>query len=247
MGKSLGDVVFIDLGTHDGLELRALSECSAIRKLLLSLPAIIHAESISQGIRSIKEYLRFDNSAISCQDIHVIGVDPFINEKLCDLMSLCRFKSFSFENSCVSKSLQPLTKVYLANDSLGNSLVPVKPGLTGHWVVKRNRAVKNFFESLLQDFEIKSSRTKYILRMNIEGIEPEIIDYLADLLSDNSSLAERLLLLGSLGDIQKCFGKSKLAEYEHKLETLGISLKWFTSNPNSWPSSLRSIERFING
>jgi hypothetical protein len=94
---------------------------------------------------------------------------------------------------------------------------------------------------LLQSFRV-SHDDIVILRMNAEGVEQGIIDWLTD---DPSAAKSVQIVMGSTGDIKKCFGKDAEVAAQSRLAKAGIPFIYFTSNPGSWQPALDSLVAFL--
>ena len=79
-----------------------------------------------------------------------------------------------------------------------------------------------------------------IIRVNAEGIEKDLIDFLIE----NQIKID--LLAGSIGDIKKCWGESTYLEYSAKMSNNNINFAYFTANPISWLPAMKKINKILN-
>lgn len=128
----------------------------------------------------------------------------------------------------------------LANASLGHSIIPTKPGLSGRKVETYNINFPALYELLIDAYVDNGDCDRVVLRMNAEGVEGPIVDFLADHASRKPDV-----LAGSLGDIRKCFGQEAYEQANGRLEEAGIPFVYFTSNVTTWASGLREIANLL--
>jgi hypothetical protein len=124
-------------------------------------------------------------------------------------------------------------ELFMAENSLGNSIVASKPGLSSAKQEAFNVHFASLYEFVVSTFIESGDCSEIVLRMNAEGVEGPIIDFLA-----GTASVKPAVLAGSLGDIRKCFGE---VEYERAVDTLqvaSIPFVYLTSSPSSWAKGL---------
>jgi hypothetical protein len=155
------------------------------------------------------------------------------------LKDLKYFDSYALLTGVTSLEKAGPIELRLSNNRLGHSIIPTKPNLSGDC-----KRVWNFpIETVL---DLAGPRNEhgnddiYILRINAEGVENQIIEYFLDQLP-----LDRFIVMGSLGDLAKCFGSAEQERVESLLREYGIPFIYFTSNPESWATALTQLSRVI--
>ena len=128
----------------------------------------------------------------------------------------------------------------MAADSLGHSFVPSKLNLSGRKVQVYNFDFVKLYEFLVDTFLSSGDCDRIIVRMNAEGVEGPIVDYLAQ-----HADIKPLALAGSLGGIKKCFGQKTYDDAMRILESARISFIYLTSHPRSWLSGLAHLDKAL--
>ena len=165
-------------------------------------------------------------------------VEPIMHRELCDFIARYPAVLIGGVSSCAPDGPVDLL---LSQDSLGHSILPQKPNLTGE-----SKATHNFEFTALYDYVVKAMgppghTSAIVVRMNAEGVEGPIISFLA-----KAGAAKPAILAGSLGDIRKCYGQ---AAYEEAFETLAeadIPFSYLTSHPKSWEMGLSQVSAALS-
>lgn len=142
-------------------------------------------------------------------------------------------------NGTTSRAPSAPATLLMASDSLGNSLIASKPGLTGERRETFNVDFAAIYELAVDTFVRSGDCEKIVVRMNAEGVEGPIIEFLA------SARIKPDVLAGSLGDIKKCFGQDAYEAAMQLLDDAGIPFVYLTSNVGSWASGLSGIMEIL--
>lgn len=217
----------IDVGTHKAEEVRLFEGRP-------SFSLLNHARLIRLGLTETRSIRRISRSFKARHNCRYVLVEPVMHrELLAFVASVSSAILIGGVSSCTSDG--PIT-LFMAPDSLGNSIVPSKPGLTGRTRETFNVDFARLYEFLLTTFVTTGDCDKIILRINAEGVEGPIIDFLA-----NSASVKPDVMAGSIGDIKKCFGQEAYDTAMEILETSGIPFVYFTSSARTWSHGLTEI------
>jgi hypothetical protein len=225
-------VLVIDVGTHKAEELwlfegRPNFTARNLYRVWRRHGVEAPAETKRQAQRFARKY--------ACR---YVLIEPIAHRKLLDFIEAV--PTAIFLKGVVSCDASGPTTLLLANASLGHSIIPTKPGLSGETVGTYNIHFPALYELLVDTFIASGDCDRIIVRMNAEGVEGPIIDFLAGCASRKPDL-----LAGSLGDIKKCFGHDAYEKAKATLADARIPFVYFTSNPITWETALHQISELL--
>ncbi len=186
-------------------------------------------------IAALREMARIDaasrrfSQAFRCS---YVLVEPIMHPELLDFARRTPSLLVGGVTSCAATGSMTLL---MANDSLGNSIVPSKPGLSGNVKATFNYNFPSLYEFVVSTFIDSGHCEKILLRMNAEGVEGPILDYLA------SHKTKPAVLAGSIGDIRKCFGDEEYERSRDVLNEADIPYIYLTSHPQYWASGMENL------
>ena len=145
--------------------------------------------------------------------------------------------NFVYLNGVCSALPSGAVKLLLAKDNLGNSIIESKPNLTGKHLDTWNYNFQELLDWCNANLR-QSDDDLLVLRMNAEGVEKDIVEYL-----HHAGVVRHRVraLYGSLGDIRKCFGGEAEQKSISLLAETGIPYVYFTSSPKSWRGALKEF------
>jgi hypothetical protein len=228
------NVLVIDIGSHKAEEAMLLEgrpNLSNRNRYRLLRQAKFDPRRATAEILAIRRESEAFAATYSCR--HIL-VEPVMHRELIEFVATS--KNALLVNGVVSCDPSHETTLFMAGDSLGNSIRPEKPGLTGQTTTTFNINFVKFYEFLMDVYVRSGDCDKIILRMNAEGVEGPIIEWLA-----NEADIRPDMLAGSIGDIKKCFGQAAYDKALADLERAGIPYIYFTSFPTAWLTGLRQI------
>ena len=225
-------VLIIDIGTHKGDEAILFSSRDSFSGYFRFIYQWLKYNRISvSSLKDILQVLKIRDSIsrkTSCKFALVEPIPHILLKKRLAHINLALYFC-----GVVSNQTDSFIPLHLSADSLGHSIFRSKPNLTDESVNINNISIDAFFSLLKPHL----SSFKYVLlRVNAEGLERDLIVWLSkhpDFQVD--------LMMGSLGDIYKCFGKD---EYDRSIDILrktGIEFLYFTSNASTWLPALKKI------
>jgi hypothetical protein len=220
-------VLVIDVGTHKAEEVRLFEG-----RPRFTLRNCYRLSGRTEKVRRAAAKFTRD---FSCR---YVLIEPVAHRELCNF--LAAVPSAMFLKGVVSCDPSGETTLLLAEKSLGNSIIPTKPGLSGQTAPTYNFHFPTLYEWLVETFVTNGDCDTILLRMNAEGVEGPIIDFLV-----NHASVRPKVVAGSLGDIEKCFGKDAYDEANRKLADARIPFVSFTSNSASWVRGLRAITKHL--
>ncbi|MEB3415611.1 hypothetical protein VCJ71_05990 [Alteriqipengyuania sp. WL0013] len=215
-------LLIIDVGTHKAEEVRLFAGDPSwtIRNRL----RMVRAKRLAE----IAETDRLSRQFRSIFDCRYILIEPVMHRELIDFAGK---EPCLLLNGVTSCDADGPVDLLMAEDSLGNSIIPTKPNLTGEKKTTFNFNFPHLYEYLVETFADR----QIVIRMNAEGVEGPIIDYLAH------AKVRPALLAGSIGDIRKCFGEEAYAAAQATMERADIPFVYLTSHPRYWADGLRKI------
>jgi hypothetical protein len=108
-----------------------------------------------------------------------ILIEPIPHRELIDFVASA--KGVVFIEGVTSCSPAGEIDLLLAGDSLGNSIIPSKPGLSGLSMKTFNHHFPDLYRYLIGSYLDSGVCDEVMIRMNAEGVEGPIIDFLATL------------------------------------------------------------------
>jgi hypothetical protein len=233
-------IYIIDIGTHKGQE-ALLIECNTIKFILQIFTSIVlrrfrRIHYLISGFKEFSDILKYKNKLKHFDKIFVF-VEPILHRSF--LHNLHCFNNFIFLNGVTTLQNKSSIDLYLAKNDLGNSVFPEKPGLKGEKINVCNFRFDNLLESIYTLYNITEDDL-VILRINAEGVEKEIIEFLY-----GNKFKHINYLFGSLGDIKKVFGPEESLRIQSILNDSGVEMIYFTSSPYSWHNALKSLVEIL--
>ena len=225
----------IDIGTHDGQEISLITGRHSLFGLSIHLLKLFKAKGI-ECIINLKKILNFSDKFSNNFKFRLICIEPIMSNILYSRIKI--IKPDLIIKGIVSSNKSSFSNLYLSKNRLGNSIYKEKPNLSGKTIKVANISFSILFKELVLPYYKKEDIL--IVRINAEGIEKDLIDYLIQ------NKIEIDLLAGSIGDIKKCWGESVYKEYATKMIDNKISFVYFTSNPFSWLPAMQKINQILN-
>lgn len=232
-------IVVVDVGTHKGQEVRLLADSSWRWRLAVFFSLLRHHRDIRlawQALRAIVTAQIF----LATQDFRFALVEPILHPEIIASMRLRGPSIFIKGVTSAQPSGEVMLRLAKAGD-LGHSIIASKPNLSEATLATYNVDFRKLLPWILGTFDV-SAHDLVILRMNAEGVEQGIIEWLTE---DPMAANAVQVIMGSLGDIKKCFGKAAEDAASSRLKMAGIPFIYFTSNAGSWPSAMNAIVSFI--
>ena len=235
--------IWIDIGTHEGQEI-----LSYFNFLYRSSKFFKAAIKVIYKKNFLKKLFIFINSIFNfsnyqkLKNIDLVVCEP--NTKL--IRSECyRFISILYPYAIGPTEEEiKFTNLFFANSNpngQGSSIYKEKENINQSEFMKVPIInPKTFFELIRNEFNIETS-DKIILRLNCEGSEAEIMEYIIKKFPKN-----RILLCGSLDDIGKIHGKDKLLNFQNYLKKNSILFTEFNENPKTWHRAHEIINKFVS-
>jgi hypothetical protein len=222
-------VLVIDIGSHKAQEVY-LFEGRPVYSLMNRARIVHTGRPISEGA-SIKRVSAQFKSTFKCR---YVLIEPVMHRELLHFMkTVASAILINGVSSCAPNG--PAT-LFMSRNSLGNSIIAAKPGLTGETRETFNFDFAVLYEFLLDIFVRSGDCEKIMVRMNAEGVEGPIIDFLA-----NGAAVKPDVIAGSIGDVKKCFGQEAYDKTAQTMQCAGIPFVYLTSNAKTWASGLEQI------
>jgi hypothetical protein len=224
------NLCILDIGSHKAEEVRLFEgfpNWTARNRLRILRSNGFRPTAALREIGQVNDLSQAFKTAFRCR---YVLVEPIMHPELLHFVEKVPSILVGGVSSCQPSGV---IKLLMANDSLGNSIVPSKPGLSGAVHETFNVDFADLYEFVARTFIESGDCAHIILRINAEGVEGPIIEYLAE-----KAPVKPAIIAGSLGDIRKCFGE---AEYEQAMQTLeesNIPFVRLTSHPGSWAAGL---------
>jgi hypothetical protein len=224
----MANVLVIDVGSHKAEEVWLLA--GRPRFSARNYYRLLRHQGL-KGIATAKSEARSFARNFSCR---YILVEPVAHRELLDFLEFV--PSALFLKGVVSCGESGPETLLLAKESVGHSIIPSKPGLSGDRLPTYNLNFRSVYEMLIDAFVMNGDCDRIILRMNAEGVEGPIIDFLVEHASRKPDV-----FAGSIGDIEKCFGREAYDRAKTNLENGGIPFVYLTSNSTTWASGLKRL------
>lgn len=234
-----GRIVVIDVGTHKGQEVRLLADRSRGWRRSVFLALLRHYRNVAHAWREAEAIARAQD-VLSTKHFLFALVEPVLHPEIMDSLRLAGPVLFLKGVTSAAPAGEVVLRLAKAGD-LGHSIIETKPNLSNETLTTYNFDFRTWLPWLLQSFRV-SHDDIVILRMNAEGVEQGIIQWLTE---DPSAAKSVQIVMGSTGDIKKCFGKDAEAAAQSRLAEAGIPFIYFTSNAGSWQPALESLVAFL--
>ena len=232
----MANILVIDVGSHKAEEVM-LFEGNPSWSLRNKL-RMLRRHKFS-GLRQITNINRRSKEFASNHEFRYVLIEPIMHRELLDFVARKSSLLIGGVSSCGDSG--PID-LLMAADSLGHSLIPSKPNLSGRKMPVYNLNFIALYEFLVETFIASGDCGGVVVRMNAEGVEGPIVDYLSQ-----HANPKPLALAGSLGDIKKCFGEQAYDSAMRTLNDAEIPFIYLTSHPRSWSSGLEQLEKVLMG
>ena len=245
--KKTNKVLFIDVGSHECQEIKALTEPSIFLLLLFIKRFIINffiKGNIAPSLKNFFIFLSTRKKILKTTNFCFVAIEPNWRHYSCKIYKKLNYvfcfglqkldfdidiKSLTYKTS--EKKCQGAT---LFEKQSNSDLVDMIPVLDTDY----------FCEHILQNIVNENNDeipTKIILRLNCEGTEDEVI------YSINKKFSRLLVgVLGSLDDVKKKKGITKAEALDYYLNSNSIDFCRFSSNMNTWPETIKFLENKLN-
>jgi hypothetical protein len=234
----MNTLCILDIGSHKAEEVMLLEgrpTWTTRNRLRVLRSSGYRPDTALNEIASVNRLSRQFSRSFRCR---YVLVEPIMHDQLMQFVRTVPSLLVSGVSSCNPSGS---TELFMANDSLGNSIIPSKPGLSGTTRETFNVNFPELYEFVVSTFIHSGDCSRIIIRMNAEGVEGPIIDFLAAKAS-----VKPAVLAGSLGDIRKCFGEQEYDRAMSQLDEAAIPFVYFTSSPASWAKGLESLMTLLS-
>jgi hypothetical protein len=210
-----GRIVVVDVGTHKGQEVRLLADRSRDWRRFVFFALLRHRRNVVNAWREAEEIARAQD-VLSTKHFVFALVEPVLHPEIMDSLRLSGPVLFLKGVTSAAPAGEVVLRLAKAGD-LGHSIIETKPNLSNETLATYNFDFRTWLPWLLQSFRV-SHDDIVILRMNAEGVEQGIIDWL----TEDAEVAA-----------------------QSRLTKAGIPFIYFTSNPGSWQPALDSLVAFL--
>lgn len=222
-------ICVLDIGSHKAEEVMLFAGTPHWTRRNRLRMAALHRHRAVPEMARIARFSQDFAAAIAC---HYVLVEPVMHSELLRFAARHPTLLLGGVTSCDDAGE---TQLLMANDSLGNSIIPTKPGLSGERRATFNYHFPALYDFVHSQFVASGVCEGILLRMNAEGVEGPIMDFLAD------HPHKPLALAGSLGDIRKCFGQEEYDRTQAVMAQAGIPFVYLTSHPRYWAEGLERL------
>jgi hypothetical protein len=233
-------IVVVDVGTHKGQEVRLLADRSVTWRRAIFFALLRHHRGIGNAWREAKA-IALAQDVLSAKQFRFALVEPVLHPEIMDSLRLPGPVLFIKGVTSAAPAGEVVLRLAKAGD-LGHSIIATKPNLSNETLTTYNFDFRTWLPWLLRSFDVAHDDI-VILRMNAEGVEQGIIEWLTD---DPIAKGSIHAVMGSTGDIKKCFGKDAEQAAQNRLAAAGIPFIYFTSNPASWQPALDALVAFLS-
>lgn len=245
--KETNKILFIDVGTHECQEIKALTEPSILLFLLFIKRYIINVfikSNIAPTLKDFFIFLKIRKKLLKNTEFCFVAVEPnwrhfgskiyqklnyifcFGLQKLDTNISIKRLTYKTSEKKC-----QGATLFEQQNNSNFVDMIPV---------LDTDYFCEHILQNIINNYN-NGIQPKIILRLNCEGTEDEVI------YSINKKFSKLLIgVLGSLDDVKKKKGIIKAEALDHYLHTNLIEFCRFSSNINTWLDTIKFLDNKLN-
>lgn len=228
-------IVVVDVGTHKAQEARLLADHSLFCTLGILFRILLSGKLRPAAFSDCREILRLRRH-LQGYEFRFCFVEPVLYRQ--QFRAFSNIGTFCFLRGVTSTARSGATRLFLAEDHLGNSIIETKPNLTDRSIRTWNYDFRELLDWAGKNLGAESADL-FILRINAEGIEKQVIE----LLHETRNTHRLDAIFGSLGDIVKCYGEEAHITAVHQLSELNIPFYYFTAPPRGW---VRSLRDFIN-
>ena len=240
-------VLFIDVGSHECQEIKALTESSLFLFLLFFKRYIINffiKGNIAPSIIDFFSFLNIRKKLLKNIDFCFVAIEPNwrhhsskiykkLNYVFCfGLQKInvdINIKHLSYKTS--EKKCQGATLFEEQSSSDLTDMIPV---------LDTDYFCEHILQNIVNEYNSEIS-PKIILRLNCEGTEDEVI------YSINKKFSRLLVgILGSLDDVKKKKGTEKAEALDKYLNTNSIDFCRFSSNISTWPETIKFLDNKLN-
>jgi hypothetical protein len=241
--KKISKVLFVDVGSHQCQEIKALKQSSIYLSILFIKRYLINLfikDSIAPTISEFIYFLKIRKKLMKKIDFCFIAIEPNWRHFTCKIYkklnyTFCfglqkmdsdfKFKDLSFKSP--KKNDQGASLFKTPNHSDLSDVIPV---------VDTDYFCKKVIQVILNTYKDDVS-PKILLRLNCEGTEDDVI------YSFKKMFPDKLVgILGSLDDVRKKKGANKADDLKEYLHSNSIDFCRFSSNMGSWPNALKFLE-----
>ncbi len=240
--KKKDKVLFIDVGSHECQEIKALIEPSIVLILLFLKRYVINYfidGKIAPSLNDFFYFLNLRRKILNKIDFSFVAVEPNwrhysskiykkLNYVFCfglqKMEADIQIKHLSYKNS--EKKCQGATLFDEASNPNLADLIPV---------LDTDYFCSNILRTIVKQYNTDIP-LKIILRLNCEGTEDEVI------YSVNKKFSQQLVgILGSLDDVKKKKGNAQAEALEKYLHSNSIDFCRFSSNITTWPETIKFL------
>ena len=236
-------VIFVDVGSHECQEIKALTQSSAYLSILFLKRYFLNwfvKGLIAPPILEFVDFLKIRKKLMKETDFCFVAVEPNWRNLNCKIYSKLNYvfcfglqkidsdfeiKDLSFKSS--NKNDQGASLFKTPEHSNLSEAIPV---------IDTDYFCKNILQVILDTYK-NGELPKILLRLNCEGTEDDVI------YSFQKIFPEILVgVLGSLDDVMKKKGTNKAEDLEQYLLLNSIDFCRFSSNMSTWPNALKYLK-----
>lgn len=245
--KKNNKILFIDIGTHECQEIKALTEPSFFLFLLFIKRYIINFFIKSNIAPSIKDFFSFLNTRkklFKNIDFCFVAVEPNWRHFSSKIYKKLNYVfCFGLQKQNVDINIKSLSYKMSEKKCQGANLFEQQsdPDLIDMIpVMDTDYFCEHILQNILNEYN-NEILPKIILRLNCEGTEDEVI------YSINKKFSKLLVgVLGSLDDVKKKKGIAEAEALDNYLYTNSIEFCRFSSNISTWPETIRFLDKKLN-
>ena len=243
MEKNKKKVLFIDVGSHECQEIKALTQSSFYLTIIYFKRYFLNLFVKGLLVPTTSEFFNFlkiRNKLTKKIDFCYIAIEPNwrhfknniykkLNYTFCfglqKIESDFKIKYLSFKSK---KKNDQGASLFKTSDHINLSeAIPV---------LDTEYFCRNVLQVILDKYDHGES-PKMFLRLNCEGTEDDVI------YSINKFFPQQLVgILGSLDDVEKKKGANKANDLKNYLHLNNINFCRFSSNMSSWPNAIKFLE-----
>ena len=241
--KKINKVLFVDVGSHQCQEIKALKQSSIYLSILFIKRYLLNLfikGSIAPSFVEFINFIKIRKKLMKKTDFCFIAIEPNWRHFTCRIYrklnyifcfglqkmdSDFKLKNLSFKSP--NKNDQGASLFKTASHSDLSDVIPV---------FDTDYFCTNVIQVILNKYNDNDS-PKILLRLNCEGTEDDVI------YSFKKMFPNKLVgILGSLDDVRKKKGANKADDLAEYLHSNAIDFCRFSSNMDTWPGALKFLE-----
>ena len=241
--KKISKVLFIDIGSHECQEIKALTQSSILLSLLYFKRYVINffvKGLIVPPIIDFLDFLKIRKKLLKRIDFCFVAIEPNWRHYRCQIYKKLSYVfCFGLQKMNNDIEMKHLSFKSLKKNDQGASLFKA-PGNSDLSDVITVLDTDYFCKHVLQKIvstHVDEGMTRMVLRLNCEGTEDDVIYSVNQIFSD-----QLVGILGSLDDVKKKKGDIKADALDEYLLLNSIDFCRFSSNMSTWPKTIKFLE-----